>query len=64
MWPMAKITIDSRTEEFEGTVLDHLLSEGINPDSYIFLIDGVPIPSDTCPPADSTVMAVRVASGG
>lgn len=37
---------------------------GMNPDTYVYLIDGVPVPMDTVPAGDAAVKALRVASGG
>ena len=59
---MTRIRIDGREHQFEGTILDFILSIGGNPDSYLFLSDGVPIPVDSVPASD--VEAIRVASGG
>ena len=59
---MRRIRIDGREHQFEGTILDFVLSMGGNPDSYLFLCNGVPVPVDSEP--DSDVEAIRVASGG
>ena len=59
---MARIRIDGESLEFEGTILDFVLSIGKNPDSYLFLCNGKPIPVDSEPSDD--VVAVKVASGG
>lgn len=59
---MAKIRIDSIEHEFEGTILDYMLSIGKNPDSYIFTVNGKPIPMDSVPKGD--VLAINVASRG
>ena len=40
------------------------ISGSQHPDSFLFLIDGRPVPMDTVPPEDSEVRAMRVASGG
>lgn len=59
---MTDITIDGETNSFEGTILDYMLSIGKNPDSYIFTMNGKPIPMDTVPSSD--VVAINVASRG
>lgn len=59
---MARIRIDGVESEFEGTILDYMLSIGMNPDSYIYTKDGRPIPMDSIP--DGDVVAINVASRG
>ena len=59
---MARIRIDGECLEFQGTILDFLLDIGKNPDSYLFMCSGRPIPVDSEPSDD--VDAIRVASGG
>ena len=59
---MARIRIDGQDHQIEGTILETVMSIGKNPDSYLFLCKGVPIPVDSVPSAD--VEAIRVASGG
>lgn len=59
---MARISIDGDQLDFEGRLLDFLLSIEKNPDSYLFICNGRPIPVDSEPSDD--VEAVRVASGG
>ena len=59
---MTRVRIDGEELEFEGILLDFLISAGKNPDSYLFICNGRPIPVDTEPSGD--VEAVRVASGG
>jgi len=59
---MARIRIDDEEHQFNGTILDCVLSLGKNPDSYLFLCDGKPVPVDSVPVTD--VNAIRVASGG
>lgn len=48
----------------EGTILDTVISINLNPDSFLFLIDGILIPSDTVPEDGKEVEAIEVASGG
>lgn len=59
---MTRIRIDGQSLEFSGTVLDFVLSIGKNPDSYLYLCNGRPIPVDSEPSDD--VEAIKVASGG
>ena len=59
---MAKIEIDGETHEFSITLLEFVLSLNKNPDSYLFLCKGKPVPVDSEPSDD--VQAIRVASGG
>ena len=59
---MATIRIDGESLEFNGILLDFLLSIGKNPDSYLYICKGKPIPVDTVPETD--VEAIKVASGG
>ena len=59
---MTRIIIDGQSLEFSGTVLDFVLSIGKNPDSYLYLCNGRPIPVDSEPSDD--VEAIKVASGG
>ena len=59
---MAKIRIDGQDYQFSGILLDFLLSIGKNPDSYLYICNGKPIPVDTAPETD--VEAIKVASGG
>ncbi len=61
---MPSMIMDNETMEFDGTIESFILSIGRNPDSYLFLIDGSPVPMDTEPSAEQTVKAIRVASGG
>ena len=59
---MAKIRIDGETLEFNGKLLDFLLSVNKNPDAYLYICEGKPIPVDSEPSSD--VEAIKVASGG
>ena len=59
---MARIRIDGETLEVEGTILEFILSIGRNPDSYLYICNGRPVPVDSEPSDD--VEAIRVASGG
>ena len=59
---MARIRIDGEDLEFSGQLLDFLLSARKNPDAYLYICNGKPIPVDSEPSDD--VEAIRVASGG
>ncbi len=59
---MARIRIDGETLEFDGKLLDFLLSANKNPDAYLYICEGKPIPVDSEPSDD--VEAIKVASGG
>ena len=59
---MARMRIDGQELEFSGTILDLMLSMRKNPDSYLFMCKGRPIPVDSEPSDD--VEAIKVASGG
>ena len=59
---MARMRIDDQELEFSGTILDLMLSMRKNPDSYLFMCKGRPIPVDSEPSDD--VEAIKVASGG
>ena len=58
------LRIDGTEVESEGSILDAVESLGKNPDSYLYLQDGVPVPMDTEPQNGQKINAVRVASGG
>ncbi len=59
---MTKVRIDGTELEFTGSLMEFLLSSGKNPDSYLFICKGKPIPVDSEPSDD--VEAIKVASGG
>ena len=59
---MTRVRIDGEELEFEGILLDFLISAGKNPDSYLYICNGKPIPVDSEPETD--VEAIKVASGG
>lgn len=61
---MAEIRIGERTIEGDGRIEDIMRSRGERPDAFIFVMDGVPIPSDTEVGEGERVDAIRVASGG
>lgn len=63
---MPKIILSGRTIEVPAgeTIESAILSEGLHPDAYLYIIGKVPVPMDTSLSEDSEVRAVRVASGG
>ena len=46
------------------TIEQVILENGLHPDSYLYLIDGKPVPMDTVVEDNTVVKAMRVASGG
>jgi sulfur carrier protein len=62
----ATLTIDCGTNDVEcGTTVEAAVrASGKNPDAYIFLVSGTPVPMDTPIEDGMAVKAVRVASGG
>jgi sulfur carrier protein len=49
----------------DGSTIESAISEnGLHPDSYLYLVDGRPVPMDTVVSEGMTVKAMRVASGG
>lgn len=49
----------------EGKTVQQAVSDlGFHPDSYLYLVDGRPVPMDTVITDSMTVRAMRVASGG
>ena len=49
----------------EGKTVQQVVSDlGFHPDSYLYLVDGRPVPMDTVITDSMTVRAMRVASGG
>lgn len=61
---MAFITIGGEVFEGEGRISDIMSSLGRHTDAYLYIMEGVPVPSDTVISGDEKVDAVRVASGG
>lgn len=60
---MYTLSIDTSEIETRLSIEEAILEMGLNPDSFIFLIDGNPVPMDSIP-VDCKVRAIRVASGG
>ena len=49
----------------EGVTIEQaVISNGMHPDAYLYLIGGKPVPMDTELVGDVDVKVVRVASGG
>lgn len=63
---MASLLISDARVPIEAgeTIQSAAVRAGQNPDAFIFVIGGRPVPMDTVPPEDAEVRAVRVASGG
>ncbi len=60
---MYTLSIDGSEYECGSSIEREILDRGLNPDSFIFLIDGDPVPMDSVP-VDRKVRAIRVTSGG
>ena len=61
---MAMITVGGESIEGNGRIEDIMRSNGQRPDAFIFIMEGVPVPSDTEVGDGEKVDAIRVASGG
>ncbi len=61
---MATVRIGGKDYHGDGIIQDLMTSWGHNPDAYVFIMEGVPVPDDTEISGDEFVDAVRVASGG
>ncbi|MBE6527866.1 MAG: hypothetical protein E7Z64_01670 [Thermoplasmata archaeon] len=46
------------------TIEQAILDNGYHPDSFLYMIDGRPVPMDTVIGDPAVVKAIRVASGG
>lgn len=62
----AVITMYGKDTEVDATstVADALRSLNIRPNAFLFLVDGIPIPSDTPLKDGMKIQAIKVASGG
>ncbi len=58
------MTVGGKDYEGNGRIDSLMQSWGFYPDSYLYIMEGVPVPSDTVISDDEKVDAVRVASGG
>ena len=61
---MFSLRIDDESIQSEGTIQSAVSGLNKNVDSYLYLIDGVPVPMDIEPEDGASVVAIRVASGG
>lgn len=61
---MFALRIDGESVQSEGTIQSAVSSLNKNVDSYLYLIDGVPVPMDIEPEDGASIDAIRVASGG
>ena len=61
---MAHVTVGGKDYKGNGRIDSLMQSWGFYPDSYLYIMEGVPVPSDTVISDDEKVDAVRVASGG
>jgi sulfur carrier protein len=63
---MGVIQVSGKDNEVRnGQTIQQAVSElGLHPDSYLYLVDGKPVPMDTVIADGMVVKAMRVASGG
>ena len=63
---MGMIQISGQAHQVaEGKTVQQAVSDlGFHPDSFLYLVDGRPVPMDTVIADSMTVRAMRVASGG
>ena len=61
---MAHVTVGGKDYEGNGRIDSLMQSWGFYPDSYLYIMEGVPVPSDTVISDDEKVDAIRVALGG
>jgi len=63
---MGKLTVAGKCYDIKdgATIEQSVIENGLHPDSYLYLIDGKPVPMDTVIEGDMTVRAMKVASGG
>ncbi len=61
-----RIVINGNSVEAKasGTIAEALNSLNIRPNAYLYLINGVPVPSDTVLKEGMEITAMKVASGG
>ena len=60
----AHVTVGGKVYEGYGRIDELMLSWGFYPDSYLYIMEGIPVPSDTVVSDGEKVDAIRVASGG
>ena len=61
---MADVKVAGRSFSGNGRIDELMQSWGFYPDSFLYLMDGRPVPSDTVVADGQEVEAIRVASGG
>ena len=61
---MAHVKVLDKVDEGSGRIDSLMQSWGFYPDSFLYLMDGRPVPSDTEISDSQEVEAIRVASGG
>ncbi len=61
---MAHVNVGKDRYEGEGRIDDLMKSWGFYPDSFLYLMNGTPVPSDTVITGSQEADAIRVASGG
>lgn len=60
----AHVTVLGKVYEGNGKIDELMRSWGFYPDSFLYIMEGVPVPSDTEVFDGEKVDAIRVASGG
>ena len=61
---MAHVIVSGESREGKGRIDELMSSWGFYPDSYLYMMNGNPVPSDTEINGEDKVEAIRVASGG
>ena len=61
---MAHVNVSGKVYEGSGRIDELMQSWGFYPDSFLYLMAGTPVPSDTVVTDGDEVQALRVASGG
>jgi len=61
---MAHVNVAGEVREGNGRIDELMQSWGYYPDSFLYLMGGTPVPSDTVVTDGDQVEAIRVASGG
>ena len=60
----AHVTVSGKVYEGSGRIDVLMQSWGFYPDSFLYIMEGTPVPSDTVIEDGDSVDAIRVASGG
>ena len=58
------MTVSGKVYEGSGRIDELMRSWGFYPDSFLYIMEGTPVPSDTVVSDGEKVDAIRVASGG